>query len=167
MDRGVIYNRDRATQVRDFSGLRFGKITPTDIDGLIDFGDKCFVIIETKFGDTELPYGQRLAIERVIDKLPLSLAIIASHDKSAQEDIDVADCTVTEFRTQRSWKKIKKYNVKKLIDLFLIKNKMDSYLVKDNIEPSRCRDTNCHGAMTMMTSAETDKMLKEINILET
>ena len=46
--RGKIGNRRRALQIRDFTGLRWGNITPTDIDALIDFGDKVFVFIEVK-----------------------------------------------------------------------------------------------------------------------
>ena len=45
-ERGVIRNRQFAQQLRDFSGLRFGKITPTDIDGFMDFGDRLFVVLE-------------------------------------------------------------------------------------------------------------------------
>ena len=35
LDRGKIRNRECAGQLKDFSGLRFGKITPTDIDGFV------------------------------------------------------------------------------------------------------------------------------------
>jgi len=40
--RGKIEHRDRARQIRDFSNLRYGNITPTDIDGLIEYQNKCF-----------------------------------------------------------------------------------------------------------------------------
>ena len=35
-ERGVIRNRQFAQQIRDFSGLRFGKITPTATDRLLE-----------------------------------------------------------------------------------------------------------------------------------
>ena len=42
-NRGVIQNRDRKKQIIDFSGLKYGKITPTDIDGLIEYKDKAMM----------------------------------------------------------------------------------------------------------------------------
>ena len=45
-ERGVIHNRERGAQIRDYSGLRFGNITPTDIDGFMDFGGRVFVVFE-------------------------------------------------------------------------------------------------------------------------
>ena len=45
-ERGVITNRARARQIRDFSGLQIGTITPTDLDGLIEFHDECFIFCE-------------------------------------------------------------------------------------------------------------------------
>ena len=62
---GIFRNREYAKQLKSFSGLRFGKITPTDIDGFLDFGNNVYVFIETKHGDAPLPYGQKLALERL------------------------------------------------------------------------------------------------------
>jgi len=98
-DRGKIRNRQYSTQVRDFSGLRFGNITATDIDGLIEYKDRGYVLIEVKYKDTELPFGQRLALERLCDDLQLvkpTLLIISSHETDG--DIDVGETTITEYR---------------------------------------------------------------------
>lgn len=103
--RGVIRNRQQANQVRDFSGLRFGNITPTDIDGLIEYHNKGYVFIETKFRDTQLPFGQRLALERLCDDLQNTkptLVIVASHE--SEGDIDVAETRVVEFRFKGKWR---------------------------------------------------------------
>lgn len=64
-ERGVIYNRERKKQIIDFRGMRYGSITPTDVDGFLDFGNKLFVYFEIKHDDAPLPYGQRLALERI------------------------------------------------------------------------------------------------------
>jgi len=48
--KGVIHAPQRATQLRDYSGLLFGNITPTDIDGLIEYKNIGYVIIELKYG---------------------------------------------------------------------------------------------------------------------
>lgn len=68
-ERGVIRNIGRAKQLNDFSGLlRPRNITPTDIDGLIDYGGKAFVYIEGKVKGKNLSEekGQKMALENVI-----------------------------------------------------------------------------------------------------
>jgi hypothetical protein len=103
--RGIIRNREYANQVRDFSGLRFGNITPTDVDGMIEYKNICYVYIETKYESAELPFGQRLALERQTDdmqKVKPTLTVIASHN--SQGDIDVANTTVTEYRFMGKWR---------------------------------------------------------------
>lgn len=128
--RGVIKNRRYANQVKDYSGIRFGKITPTDIDGFIDFGDKAFVIIEVKYGDTDVPTGQKLAIERLCDSLNQqkpTVAIIARHDSNG--DIDVGNCVATEIRYKRQWKQAShRITVKGTIDSFLRDNNLNWYI---------------------------------------
>jgi hypothetical protein len=103
--RGAIRNREYGTQVRDFSGLRFGNITPTDIDGLIEYKDKGYVLIETKYKDAKLPRGQELALERLCDNLQSAkkptLLIIASHE--TEGDIDVAETIVVRYRFKGKW----------------------------------------------------------------
>jgi len=100
--RGQIVSRSRAKQIRDFSGLLFGNITPTDIDGLIEYHGKAYVFIEVKLNDAILPDGQRLALERLTDDLHRvkpTLLIIARHDAvNPDDDIDVAIAIVAEYR---------------------------------------------------------------------
>lgn len=102
--RGEIYNPKRAGQLRDFSGLRFGKITPTDIDGFIDFRNKLHIYIEAKYEDTELWHGQRLALERICDncKIPCTVVVV-SHRQPVNEMIDFANADVIEYRWERKW----------------------------------------------------------------
>jgi hypothetical protein len=107
-NRGKIRNRECAGQLKDFSGLRFGKITPTDIDGFVDFQNKAFVIFEIKHGTTPMPYGQRLGYERLADACEKAgirtLVIVAHHSIKAPQDIDVAILPVTLVRFQGKWK---------------------------------------------------------------
>ena len=103
--RGVIRNKKFALQVRDFSGLRFGNITPTDIDMLIEYKNKAFIYGETKYKNAEIPYGQELALERLCDvshdaNKP-SIAIISSHE--SEGDIDMAQTVVTKYRFRKKW----------------------------------------------------------------
>ena len=108
MQRGQIVFRNRAKQIKDFSGLLFGNITPTDIDGLIEYHGRAYIIIELKLIGAPIPYGQRLALERLVDDLQRvgkrSLCIIAEHNTVNTEDvIDVAKAIVSEYRVRRQW----------------------------------------------------------------
>jgi len=131
-NRGSINNRGRAKQLIDFSGLRFGNITPTDSDwppmqGGIEYGNKLYVFAEFKLGTAKMPYGQRLFHERHTDDLERSgkptLCIIASHNKyDPNEDIDAANTSVTEYRLKGEWITFSPESIittKEIIELFL------------------------------------------------
>ena len=119
--RGQITFRERSQQIRDYSGLRYGNITPTDIDGFIEYKDKAFVFIELKFEGAKESYGQTLALERLCDGLEKSkpcLLIIAKHDFPANKDILAHTCKVDRYRYKAQWR-VCKENVKELIDRFI------------------------------------------------
>ena len=105
--RGVIRNRQFASQLRLFEGLKWGTITPTDIDGLIDFSGEAFVFIETKRAGSSLPLGQRIALEHLTDLINATgtpcVALVAVH--TSDGDIRVADCEVVEYRFRGMWNK--------------------------------------------------------------
>ena len=107
MERGVIRNKEIASMLRDFSGLRFHNgITPTDIDGFFDFGDSFFVFFELKYSDAPLPYGQLLALQRLADtvaKVKPAVLIIASHTAEPGEMIDAAGSIVRRYRYKGKW----------------------------------------------------------------
>jgi len=129
-ERGKIRNREWASQLRDYSGLRFGKITPTDIDGFLDFGNKIFVLIESKYGGFDLPYGQKLALERLCDSCQESgketLLLIAAHNDAG--DINVSDLLVREYRFREKWRNPKSpISVRNAIERFLKQNGAEDY----------------------------------------
>ncbi len=122
-ERGVIEHRERAKQLRDFSGLRFGNITPTDIDGLIEYKNIAYVIIETKYGNAEVPLGQMIALERLCDDLQNykhTLVILSTHNHPVNEDIDLANSKVVKYRYRKQWVSMKDnpYTVRNLVDWF-------------------------------------------------
>ena len=99
--RGKIQYRDRARQLRDFSGLRFGNITPSDSDGEIEYHNKAWIFIEAKLKGVELPIGQRISLERKCDdmqKVKPTVLLIVSHETPVDQDIDMANAIVTEVR---------------------------------------------------------------------
>lgn len=106
VDRGVIANRDRAKQIVCFRGLRFDNITPTDIDGLIEYKNQCFLLVEFKhFSKPDMPSGQRLALERLATSLNKpTLLLHAIHYTYANEDIDAASCEVLRYFWSGQWR---------------------------------------------------------------
>jgi hypothetical protein len=104
-DRGVIEHRERAKQIVSFAGLRFGNITPTDIDGLIEYKNFCFLLLELKHcSKPDLPYGQRLALERLATSLSKpTLLLHGIHYTHPDEDIDAAACDVYRYFWGGEW----------------------------------------------------------------
>jgi len=122
----AIRNREYAKQLIDFKGLHFGTLMPTDIDAFIDFGDSKFVFIEVKHGDSLLPYGQRVALERLADACIVAgkktIVIVASHDSVG--DIDIANLPVREVRIHKAWHPIEAHlTVRDAIEQWLIRGR--------------------------------------------
>jgi len=121
VERGKIRNPKRATQLRDFSKIRYDNITPTDIDGVIEYHNKCYVFIEGKVEGTSVPYGQRIALERICNDLRKpSIAIIAVHNVPPEEAVDYSICKVEKYWFEKEWREPKReLSVKQLIDGFI------------------------------------------------
>jgi hypothetical protein len=122
--RGVIHYRQRSRQIVNFAGLIYGKITPTDIDGAIDFKNKCAVYIEYKYRDTPIQYGQRIFLERQVQNSNKpAICIVARHNMPQERDIDGAQAVVSEYFTGKAWHVPKsQYTVKRMIDEFVAKH---------------------------------------------
>ena len=121
----LIRHQDFIRQVVDFSGLRFGKKYPSDIDGIMDFGGELFVIMETKHHAAKLPPGQRYLFEAVTDTLGLvkpAYTFVTAHNSSGV--IDLSSTIVTEIRHGNRW-----YPPKREIDLLsAVKYVQDKHL---------------------------------------
>ncbi len=123
--RGATTYKARAKQGRDFTGLKYGNITPTDIDGLIEYQNKCYVFIEAKMTGTEMPAGQRIALERLCDdlqKIKPTLLILMTHDTPIDREIDFAKSSVEKYRYKGNWIFPQRVStVRQLIDAFFSK----------------------------------------------
>lgn len=98
-ERGVINNKARGKQINSFAGLlRQRNITPTDIDGLIDYGGTHFLYLEGKLKGAPFLEGQRRALEAVVRSHwkagHPSICILYQHETVAEEEIMVRDCVV-------------------------------------------------------------------------
>lgn len=118
-ERGKIRNRDFVPE-KDFSGLQYGKITPTDLDGFVEFADQVFVFIELKYRDSEMKKGQRVALERLCDVCwrdgKYVMVIVARYEEGGKV-VDVAPLPVVQYRFQGQWEYPKRsLTVRQLVD---------------------------------------------------
>jgi len=123
-NRGQIQFRERSRQVIDFSGLQYGNITPTDIDGLIEYKDKAYAIIEMKYGKAEMPKGQKLAIERMVNDLAskgkLATAFLCEHYvANTDDDIVASKAIVRSCYYNGYWRDDGKRTLKSRLDAFV------------------------------------------------
>lgn len=126
--RGKINHVGRRQQIIDFSQLRYGNKTPTDVEGYLDFGNKATILFEMKLEGSPFPDGQRLALERLVDDIGSrkpALLIVADHAVyDIEQQIPAHVCLVREFRYRNKWYKgSSEYPmVKDLADAFLKKH---------------------------------------------
>ena len=124
MERGKINNPKRKQQILSFEDLRFGNITPTDIDGVIEYKNKKYIFFEVKYGKAKLPSGQKLAIERLVKDInenKKAIAIILEHNiHNPNNVVNVSTCLVRELYNGKIWRP-PKYNIKlkELINKFI------------------------------------------------
>lgn len=122
-----IKNPNRRRQLIDFKGLELdGGIYPTDIDGLIEYHDKEYILMEIKHGNTKVPIGQRFAMQRMVNDFTnagkQAVAIICEHHvDNAEKNIVAAYCRVREmyYSGERKWRPPdRKMTVKEFIGSF-------------------------------------------------
>lgn len=98
-----IRNPYYAKQLIDFQGMEIdGGIYPTDIDALIEYHDMEYIVLEVKFDKTKVPFGQRLAIQRMVDDFTKAgkraIALVAEHYSSDPRiPVIAANCRVREL----------------------------------------------------------------------
>lgn len=108
-NRGKIQFLDCARQTILFDGLVTpGKGSPTDIDGLIEWHDRGYLIFEAKFGGAEIPYGQRLALSRMADALSWAgkdtvVVICEHHVADTNEPVVLAETFVRGYYHRGTW----------------------------------------------------------------
>lgn len=101
-----------AKQLIDFVGMQVdGYIYPTDIDGLIEYKDSEYIIFEVKFGDADVPKGQKLALQRMVDDFTkvgkqAVVFICEHHISDPNTPVIAAKCKVREiyYGNERQWR---------------------------------------------------------------
>ena len=123
-DRGIIRHKELFRTENDWSDFRYGNITPSDVDFIIEYKNKLFIIGEMKHGDSEMPRGQEIALERLVDNIKKpALLFVASFTDIDQDDegrIVWTRCFTSKYRHQGIWY-TSKVNTKDLCDRFIKK----------------------------------------------
>lgn len=119
-----IQNRSRARQIIDFSGIKYGNITPTDIDGGFEKQNEVFVFFEMKYGDAEMPTGQKLFLTRLVDICDTAgkkaVLFLCHHNVwNTEKDVIAAESTVTDIYFRGRWSKAKGETLKVMTDRFM------------------------------------------------
>jgi hypothetical protein len=115
-------NREYGSQLKDFSGLRWGAISPTDIDAILEFSNRLFIIVEAKYKNAQVPFGQKLCLERLCDAIndppnKHCLILLTSHESDG--DIDMGLTVVTQVRENGSWiTEIPDVTLREAIDIY-------------------------------------------------
>ena len=104
-----IQNHEAMRQAIDFASLHVAEgIYPTDIDGIIDYKGKCWIILEYKYNGAPLPDGQRWCLEHLVKRLEMTgipaLAILADHDEgNPVNDIEAGYAIVRAVYMDKKW----------------------------------------------------------------
>ena len=130
--RGLIQNRDRKKQIIDFSQLRYESITPTDLDGFIEYRNKLFVLYEYKYKkERSMSKGQYKALVRLIDAvqrggLDAALFLVKHDQENPEKDIDGANSIVDRYYYKGKWNYNVNRTAKQVTDSFMkyVENKL-------------------------------------------
>lgn len=125
--RGKIKFPNRKKQLLDYSGLLFGNITPSDIDGIIEWHNDKYALLEYKYKAAQMPFGQKLLLERMANDLYRSgkevVVLVAKHEEDdCDNEVDAAKCLVRELYipTEGVWRKPKgEFSVFDICEMFL------------------------------------------------
>jgi len=115
---------ERAKQLMNYEGMEWESMTPTDIDGFLDYRGKYFVYMEGKVVGKDLLRGQELALENATKSHAKAghkaIAIVFEHDTPVEQQVFVKNCRVVRYYLNNSeWRETQQpRKVKELIDLF-------------------------------------------------
>lgn len=102
---GLIRNAKQVTQAVDFSGVQNGVIHPSDIDAVLEFNNEALVLMEIKRKNNIIPTGQRLMLERIVDRWEKGIVLKIEHEHyDADTPIPLNKCFVTNVYFEKSWK---------------------------------------------------------------
>ena len=94
----MIKYKNRIKQVLDFRGVGDSKIHPSDIDAVLEFDNKYLIIFEVKLKGVQVPFGQRLLFERIVNCWQKNngegFIVYCEHETNTEEIIQMENTTV-------------------------------------------------------------------------
>ena len=107
-NRGRVQFRRRARQIISFEGMQYGSGSPTDIDALIEWKGRAYILMEFKLRGAEVPKGQKLALVRMIDDLTragkLATLLICEHEvDDPEQDVIAREARVRQVYFSGVW----------------------------------------------------------------
>lgn len=115
-NRGIIQYQRRFHQAVDFKGLRFENITPTDIDGFVEYRGKVFILFKFKHVDAtyDINGGQMKALTMTCDAIQTdsrhAMILLCRHDKPPHMDIVAYETLVEAVYHKRVWWDYRPFN---------------------------------------------------------
>lgn len=111
-NRGIIQYQDRFNQQLLFQDMTFDKICPTDIDAFTEYHNWFFIIMEVKYQDAPLSYGQETALQRLVDAIQesnrIAVLFVCRHKVSDRaKPVLLKDTMVTDAYYNKQWWKMK------------------------------------------------------------
>ena len=127
--RGKIINPARKRQLVDYSGLRYCKITPTDLDGFLEISSRLYIFYELKYHNAEFAGGQEKAYLNMIDTLQAALGkdgasalLVCRHETDdPEEEIDASECIVDKYYYRGKWRPGKGLTARQATDIIIQK----------------------------------------------
>lgn len=110
-NRSLIQCQGRFNQPLLFEGMVYNRICPTDIDAFTEYHNWFFIIMEVKYQDAAMSYGQSTALQRLVDAIQESgrtgILFVCRHQISdSSEPILLKDTMVTDVYYEKQWRKI-------------------------------------------------------------
>lgn len=102
MNDGRIKNRN-LVQITDFSNLLFKlshtTISPTDVDGLLEYQGRVAFFIELKYGNNDIVSAQEYTFKNVSKAMLMGgyeavYVIVANHESTPENDIDAGNAII-------------------------------------------------------------------------
>jgi hypothetical protein len=119
----MIVNSGRFHQKLDFSETKIQGKQFTDIDAILDYGNKGWVLVECKVKGNPLPYGQKLALERMVNDFAKAekpaLLVVAEHETPINEDIRFEETKTNLIYFNGKWRNLDETPTTYVIDYFL------------------------------------------------
>jgi len=122
-NRGAIQYPKRAKQLIDFSGLRYGNITPTDIDGFFEVHNTIYFYYEFKYKNGNMSKGQYAALLRQVDTDRAAgkeaVLLYCKHNvQDTSKPVNAASCVVVKYYYNGRWWNGNGRTAKEITDMF-------------------------------------------------